>query len=82
MQAEDHDVVLIDDARLFRGYHRCSGDYGTECYPTIEVFLFFVFLRFYLLRKCNWDYGTECYPTIEVFFIFYFMFLLTSQVQW
>jgi len=48
----------------------------------LRFFLFFVFLRFYLLRKCNWDYGTECYPTIEVFFIFYFMFLLTSQVQW
>ena len=35
-QVGDDDVVLIDDARLFQGYHKCVGDLGTECYPTVD----------------------------------------------
>ena len=36
LQVQENDVVLIDDARLFRGYGACGGDFGTECYPTIQ----------------------------------------------
>ena len=35
-QVGDRDVVLIDDARMFRGYSKCVGDFGTECYPTLD----------------------------------------------
>lgn len=31
--ATDNDVILIDDARLFRGYGNCGGDFRSECYP-------------------------------------------------
>ena len=31
----DDDVVMIDDARLFRGYSDCGGDYRSECYPCV-----------------------------------------------
>ncbi len=29
-------MVLIDDARMFQGYSKCVGDFGTECYPTLD----------------------------------------------
>jgi hypothetical protein len=53
-QVEDHDVVLIDDARLFQGYDKCAGDFGTECYPTIND------LRSVLCRRQpSWSFHVE-----------------------
>lgn len=53
-QVENHDVVLIDDARLFQGYDKCAGDFGTECYPTIEDLR-----RVLCHRQPSWSFHVE-----------------------
>ncbi|EKX50892.1 hypothetical protein GUITHDRAFT_134985 [Guillardia theta CCMP2712] len=32
----EQDTILIDDARLFRGYRDCAGDFESECFPSLR----------------------------------------------
>ena len=60
-QVGDRDVVLIDDARMFRGYSKCVGDFGTECYPTLDD------LREVLCRRQpTWSFLVEIFNLLAV----------------